>query len=85
MEPELEVLCQNQEEISKSKFSPKDLKKPYILKPLLIVNTVMFFQQTSGINAVIFNLNDIFAVSNCLGGGVCESVLSYLRVGMVRT
>ncbi|KAK3886053.1 hypothetical protein Pcinc_009786, partial [Petrolisthes cinctipes] len=61
VEPELKVLRQNQEEMSKNKTTLKDLKKSYILKPLIIIVAIMFFQQTSGINAVVFNLNDIFS------------------------
>ncbi|RXG56346.1 Facilitated trehalose transporter Tret1-2-like protein, partial [Armadillidium vulgare] len=43
---------------TKAKFS--DLKKPYILKPLMIAVGINFFQQFCGVKAVTFNLSIIF-------------------------
>ncbi|KAK4323401.1 hypothetical protein Pmani_005895 [Petrolisthes manimaculis] len=80
VEPELEVLRQNQEEMSKTKTTLKDLKKSYILKPLIIIVAIMFFQQTSGVNAVLFNLNDIFSSA---GTGMDEG-LNAIIVGLVQ-
>ena len=45
-------------------MSFKDLIAPHVLKPLIISLGVMVFQQFSGINAVLFNLQTIFAVYN---------------------
>ncbi|MPC82771.1 Solute carrier family 2, facilitated glucose transporter member 8 [Portunus trituberculatus] len=42
----------------------RDLRKPYILKPFFISLTLMFFQQFSGVNGVLFNLTIIFSVSH---------------------
>ncbi|XP_054158979.1 facilitated trehalose transporter Tret1-2 homolog [Oppia nitens] len=41
-------------------FSIGQLKRPDIYMPFIICNFLMFFQQFSGINAVLFYLNDIF-------------------------
>ena len=53
------------EEAERNKVSMKDLfTNSYLLKPLLISGALMFFQQFSGINAVLYNLATIFKVGN---------------------
>ncbi|KAF2359665.1 Sugar/inositol transporter [Trinorchestia longiramus] len=61
IESELQQLTQSIEIAKANKASFRDLKTPYILKPLLISLSLMFFQQASGVNAILFNLNAIFA------------------------
>ncbi|KAB7498627.1 Facilitated trehalose transporter Tret1, partial [Armadillidium nasatum] len=51
---EMEEMRKSLEERKRNKATLKDLKKPYILKPFLISMGLMFFQQFSGINAVLF-------------------------------
>uniref|UniRef100_T1JHA6 Major facilitator superfamily (MFS) profile domain-containing protein n=1 Tax=Strigamia maritima TaxID=126957 RepID=T1JHA6_STRMM len=45
------------------KLSLKELRNPVILKPLLIIEMEMLLQQFSGINAVVFNIADIFSAA----------------------
>ncbi|KAG7170313.1 Facilitated trehalose transporter Tret1-like 10 [Homarus americanus] len=60
IEAEMKLMRKTQDDAQQNKASLRDLKTPYILKPLLISCTLMVFQQLSGINAVLFNLNKIF-------------------------
>lgn len=66
IQTELNMLQQSVEDAKRNKASFRDLLKPYILKPLLISLTLMFFQQYSGVNPVLFNLTTIFEVR-----GIC--------------
>ncbi|KAA0185711.1 hypothetical protein HAZT_HAZT004444 [Hyalella azteca] len=43
-----------------NKASFRDLGKPHIRRPLIILLTLMAFQQFSGVNAILFNLKVIF-------------------------
>ena len=62
IEPELHALRLTQEEAARFSFQVSDLTQPYIFRPLLISLTLMFFQQFSGANGVLFNLSVIFKV-----------------------
>ncbi|KAL7644382.1 UNVERIFIED_CONTAM: hypothetical protein RMT77_005212 [Armadillidium vulgare] len=64
IEDELSTIKRSIEESKQRKASFRDLKKNYILKPFLMSLGLMFFQQFSGINAVLFNLNTIFEETN---------------------
>ncbi|XP_018012769.1 facilitated trehalose transporter Tret1 isoform X2 [Hyalella azteca] len=75
IEPELQQLTQSIEEAQRNKASFRDLKTPYILKPLLISLALMFFQQTSGINAILFNLNEIFKSAHVELGEDASSII----------
>lgn len=66
MEPELELIKKAEEEAKKNKVSLKDLKTPYIMRPLLIGVTLMSLQQLSGVNAIVFNVHSVFNVSEML-------------------
>ncbi|KAG7154095.1 Facilitated trehalose transporter Tret1-2-like 6 [Homarus americanus] len=63
IQTELDMMRQSMEEAKHNKTSLKDFMKPYILKPLMISLTLMFFQQFSGVNPVLFNLTTIFSVA----------------------
>ncbi|KAB7497329.1 hypothetical protein Anas_10010, partial [Armadillidium nasatum] len=60
IEKELQIIRESLEESRRKKATLLDLKKSYILKPLLMSLGLMFFEQFSGINAVLFNLALIF-------------------------
>ncbi|RXG61007.1 Facilitated trehalose transporter Tret1 [Armadillidium vulgare] len=60
IESELHTIRESLEESRKKKATFSDLMKPHILKPFLMSLGLMFFQQFSGINAVLFNLALIF-------------------------
>ncbi|XP_076055621.1 facilitated trehalose transporter Tret1-like isoform X2 [Oratosquilla oratoria] len=61
------------------KLQLKDLKKPYILKPLLICLPLMFFQQFSGISPITFNMIFIFKEA----GSTLSDSLSSIIIGVV--
>jgi hypothetical protein len=64
IESELKELQDRAEEAEKtSGFSMGQLKRADIYKPFIIALALMFFQQFSGINAVMFYSNDIFEQS----------------------
>lgn len=63
---ELDLMRQSLEDARLNKATLKDLAKPYIFKPLMISLALMFFQQFSGVNSVLFNLTTIFSVSYVL-------------------
>ncbi|CAL4062422.1 unnamed protein product, partial [Meganyctiphanes norvegica] len=59
----------------------KDMLKPYILKPLGISLSVMFFMQFAGINAVLFNLAAIFkSTGSNLSDTVSSIVIAAVQV-----
>ncbi|XP_076055624.1 facilitated trehalose transporter Tret1-like [Oratosquilla oratoria] len=58
----------------------KDLKKPYILKPLLISLPLMLLQQFSGVNAITFNMMFIFKET----GSTMSDSLSSIIIGIVQ-
>ena len=58
---ELQEIAQEAEQASKSKgFTSKETKNPLFYKPMILSLFLMIFQQFSGINAVIFNMTNIF-------------------------
>lgn len=62
---EIAELQNEKEEQSKMQYSAKDLlSRTSTKKSLLIMAGLNFFQQLSGINAVIFYTNDIFEAAN---------------------
>ena len=60
---ELETLKKSLERQKTNEISLKVLKASYFISPLIISLGLMIFQQFSGINAVLFNLETIFNVS----------------------
>lgn len=72
---EIETNCEAQ---TASKGGVKELFKMAYLRPLLISLGLMFFQQLSGINAVIFYTVSIFEKS----GGSVDSNLSSVIIGL---
>ncbi|XP_068206136.1 facilitated trehalose transporter Tret1-like [Palaemon carinicauda] len=78
---ELDMMRDDLEEARKQKSSIKDMfVNAHLLKPLSISLALMFFQQFSGINAVIFNLTSIFKEA---GTDIPESLCSII-VGLVQ-
>lgn len=73
--PELEKLHTSILEGQAKKASFKDLLKPHVLKPFLISLTLMFFQQFSGINAILFNLTTIFDSANVALSADASSII----------
>lgn len=55
---------QQEAQLDESTAGIRELLSPRYRKPLLISLGLMLFQQTSGINAVMFYNNDIFKVRN---------------------
>lgn len=80
IQTELNMLQQSVEDAKRNKASFRDLLKPYILKPLLISLTLMFFQQYSGVNPVLFNLTTIFEDS----GSTISDSISSITIGVVQ-
>lgn len=80
IESEFKMLCDKQEWLNRNQVTLRDLKQPHILKPVIICLMIMFFQQASGINAVIFNLGTIFKEA---GVGLSENI-SVIIVGAVQ-
>lgn len=57
------------------------LTKGIYLKPGLIMLALMFFQQYSGINAVLFNLTYIFKAANTgLSEGLSATLVTVVQV-----
>lgn len=56
------------------------VKKQVYLKPFLIMIALMFFQQWSGINAVLFYLKDVFIKA----GSTIDAGLSSFIIGIVQ-
>lgn len=77
---ELETIRQAAEKAKQTKAGFSDLKAPHILKPLGISLAIMVFQQVSGINAVLFNLNIIFEKA----GSSMSPDLSSVIIGLMQ-
>ncbi|XP_042208311.1 facilitated trehalose transporter Tret1-like isoform X2 [Homarus americanus] len=80
IQTELDMMRQSMEEAKHNKTSLKDFMKPYILKPLMISLTLMFFQQFSGVNPVLFNLTTIFSDA----GSKFSDNVSSIIIGVVQ-
>ncbi|XP_042873713.1 facilitated trehalose transporter Tret1-like [Penaeus japonicus] len=80
IEEEMQVLKESVEDAQRNRISMKDLKKPYILKPLFISLFLMFFQQTTGVPAVMFNLITVFRES----GSALSDDMSVILIGIVQ-
>ncbi|MPC12151.1 Solute carrier family 2, facilitated glucose transporter member 8 [Portunus trituberculatus] len=80
IESEFKRLCETQEALTRNHMTWRDLKQPHILKPVVICLMVMVFQQSSGVNAVLFNLGTIFKEA---GVGMAENI-SAIVVGTVQ-
>ena len=62
---EIAELQNEKEEQSKMQYSARELlSRPATKRALLVMFGLNFFQQLSGINAVIFYTNDIFDAAN---------------------
>jgi len=68
------------DDAKRNQASFKDLLEPSILKPVCISLAFMLFQQLSGINAVLFFLNNIFEDS----GSDMNPKLQSIIVGIVQ-
>lgn len=81
IQTELDMMRESIEEAKRNKASFRDLLKPYNLKPLLISIALMFFQQFSGINPVLFNLSIIFQdAGSSLKAAYCSIIISVVQV-----
>nr|XP_027220999.1 facilitated trehalose transporter Tret1-like [Penaeus vannamei] len=80
IQEELKVLKESIEDAQRNSFSLKDLKQSYVLKPLLISLSLMFFQQTTGVPAVMFNLTTVFRAS----GSALSDDMSVIIIGIVQ-
>uniref|UniRef100_A0A0P4VWY6 Major facilitator superfamily (MFS) profile domain-containing protein n=1 Tax=Scylla olivacea TaxID=85551 RepID=A0A0P4VWY6_SCYOL len=80
IQTELDMLRAAMEERQQSTASCSDLRKPYIIKPFFISLSLMFFQQFSGVNGVLFNLTIIFSSA---GSNIPDDVSSIV-VGAVQ-
>ncbi|XP_045615875.1 facilitated trehalose transporter Tret1-2 homolog isoform X2 [Procambarus clarkii] len=77
---ELDLMRQSLEDARLNKATLKDLAKPYIFKPLMISLALMFFQQFSGVNSVLFNLTTIFSDA----GSTISDNMSSIIIGVVQ-
>lgn len=65
----------------KVEFSVKEIKKPEVVIPLLLSFSLVFFQQTTGSNAVLFYTVDIFkAASSSLDPNVATIIIDVVLV-----
>ena len=77
---ELEDTFKQQEAIGTVSVKEFFTKGVY-LKPAMIMLALMFFQQYSGINAVVFYLTDIFQKANTgLNAGLSATLVSLVQV-----
>lgn len=80
IQTELDTLRETVHEAQRNKAGFSDLSKPHIMRPLLISLGLMFFQQFSGVNAVLFNLGLIFKSA----GSSLSSETSSIIIGVVQ-
>ncbi|KAG0712649.1 Facilitated trehalose transporter Tret1 [Chionoecetes opilio] len=80
IQTELDGMRAAVEERRRNKASLKDLLKPYVLKPLFISFGLMFFQQFTGVNGLLFNLTNIFQSA----GSSIPDDISSIVVGVVQ-
>ncbi|KAK7066789.1 Solute carrier 2 (Facilitated glucose transporter) member 8 [Halocaridina rubra] len=80
IQKELDEIQLGLDEAKKNKTSPKSLFTSYLFKPLSISLALMFFQQFSGVNAVLLNLTSIFQDA---GASLSDDV-SVILVGLVQ-
>lgn len=79
IEPEFDEIKKSTQEHSKRTLNIKDFFTKSNMKPLLIALGLMFFQQLSGINAVVFFTTTIFEMA----GSTIDSSLCTIIVGIV--
>lgn len=79
IEAEFEEMKRSTQEHSKRSINIKDVFTKSNMKPLFIALGLMFFQQLSGINAVIFFTTTIFEMA----GSTIDSSLCTIIVGLV--
>ncbi|XP_060126371.1 solute carrier family 2, facilitated glucose transporter member 8 isoform X2 [Zootoca vivipara] len=72
---EIEVNAEGQEELSLAEF-----KNPAIYKPFLIGIAMMFFQQVSGINAIMFYAETIFEEAKFKESGAASIIVGSIQV-----
>ncbi|XP_042336410.1 solute carrier family 2, facilitated glucose transporter member 8 [Sceloporus undulatus] len=74
--------CQQIEENTseQEKLSLAEFKNPAIYKPFLIGVTMMFFQQVSGINAIMFYAKTIFEEANFKNSGAASVIVGSIQV-----
>lgn len=79
-------LAELQESLEKSadKASLREFAQPQLLKPLFISLSLMFFQQFSGINVILFNTVQIFEMAESDLGPSLETIIIGI-VGVVGT
>ncbi|XP_068237920.1 facilitated trehalose transporter Tret1-like isoform X1 [Palaemon carinicauda] len=78
---ELDMMRESIAESKRNKASFRDLLKPQNMKPLLIAIALMFFQQFSGINPVLFNLSIIFQdAGSSLKAAYSSIIISVVQV-----
>ena len=68
---------------TEKRFSWQDMMRPAIYKPFFYSVMLMFFQQFSGINAIIFYTKDIFQAAGFNGNpGIPTVIIGALQVGV---
>ncbi|XP_053229910.1 solute carrier family 2, facilitated glucose transporter member 8 isoform X2 [Podarcis raffonei] len=72
---EIEVNAEGQEELSLAEF-----KNPAIYKPFFIGIAMMFFQQVSGINAIMFYAETIFEEAKFKESGAASIIVGSIQV-----
>ena len=75
IENELAEIQESVEDSSRTKATAKDLKKPQNLKPLLISILLMFGQQFSGMNAIMFYGVNIFEAAHTNLDSFIENII----------
>lgn len=81
IQTELDMLRSSMDEARENKATFRDLLTPSVLKPLLISISLMFFQQFSGVNPVLFNLAIIFKDSgSTIKPAYCSIIIGIVQV-----